>query len=88
MTYLHRSQAFIARDIDRLTGHWDVESVRRAIASEATEVGYWRKPRSLPLAVLILNLDKFSLPGHFHPSLSARSQTMLWLVRAAAAMTI
>jgi hypothetical protein len=29
------------------------ESVPRAVASMASEVGYWRKPRSLPLAVLI-----------------------------------
>jgi hypothetical protein len=42
----------------------------------------------LPLAVLILNLDNFSLPGHFHPALFARNQTMLWLVKAATAMTI
>jgi len=44
---------FIARNIDRLTEHWDAESVPRAVASEAPEVGHWRRPRSLPLAVLI-----------------------------------
>ena len=48
-----RPISFIARDIDRLTEHWDAESVPRAVASVAPEVGYWREPRSLPLAVLI-----------------------------------
>jgi len=43
----------IAHDIDRLTEHWGAESVPRAVASVASEVGYWREPRSLPLAVLI-----------------------------------
>src|SRR5262245_12826532 len=45
--------AIIARDIDRLTERWDAESVPRAVASVAPEVGYWREPRPLPLAVLI-----------------------------------
>ena len=31
----------------------DAESVPRAVASVAPEVGYWRESRSLPLAVLI-----------------------------------
>ena len=31
----------------------DTESVPRAVASVAPEVGYWRESRSLPLAVLI-----------------------------------
>jgi len=53
----------------------DAESVPRAVASVAPEVGYWRESRSLPLAVLIKlnetggNLSqtaeglKMSLPG-------------------------
>ena len=50
---MEAGRRFIARDIDRLTGHWDAGSVPRAVASVAPEVGYWREPRSLPLAVLI-----------------------------------
>jgi len=40
---------------DRLIEHWDVESVPRAIASEAPASSLLRKPRSLPLAVLTRN---------------------------------
>jgi hypothetical protein len=39
-----------ARDIEKLTR---AESVPRAVASVAPDVGYWRDQRSLPLAVLI-----------------------------------
>ena len=53
MTYLHCSQAFIVRDIDMSTEHWDAESVPRAVASVAPEVNNWRELRSLPLAVLM-----------------------------------
>jgi hypothetical protein len=44
----------IAHEIDRLTEHRVAESVPRAVASVASEVGYWREPSSLPLAALIL----------------------------------
>ena len=40
--------------LGRLTEDWDAESVPRAVASVAPAVGYWREPRSLPLAVLII----------------------------------
>jgi hypothetical protein len=40
----------IAPGIEKLTR---AESVPRAVASVAPEVGCWREPRSLPLAVLI-----------------------------------
>ena len=53
MNLVSHRKAPIARDIDRLIEYWDVESVPRAVTSVAPEAGYWWKPRSLPLAVLI-----------------------------------
>jgi hypothetical protein len=44
---------YIARDIDRLTRHWDAGSAPRAAASETPVVGYCGESLSQPLAVLI-----------------------------------
>ena len=50
----HSQNRILLATISRLTEDWDTESVPRAVASVAPEVGYWREPRSLPLAVLII----------------------------------
>jgi hypothetical protein len=48
----HSQNRILLATISSLTEEWDTESVPRAIASMAPEVGYWREPRLLPLAVL------------------------------------